>query len=99
LLLVLQAIVSLAIIVYFQKNGGGGLFTTVIAPAFSVVVQLYLVYLLVSNLETFGGTGGFGGNIPYIALVIMVVGLIWGFALKLVNPDAYLRIGRIVATD
>jgi amino acid transporter len=96
LLLVLQAIVSLAIIVYFQKNGGGGLFSTVLAPAFSVIVQLYLVYLLVTNLETFGGTGSFGSNIPYIALVIMVVGLIWGFALKLVNPDAYLRIGRIV---
>ena len=83
LLLVLQAIVSLAIINYFRKNGGGNVFTTVIAPLVSFFVQVWLVYLLVVNLETFGGVGSFGSRIPLIALTILGVGFLWGLALKL----------------
>lgn len=95
LLLVLQAVVSIAIIAYFRKNGGGGAFSTIIAPAVSFVAQIYLVYLLVSNLETFGGSGGFGGNIPWIALTIILVGLVWGIVLKYAKPEAYQNIGHM----
>ena len=59
LLLVLQAVVSLAIFVWFKKNGGGNVLTTVAAPLISLVVQLILVYTLVDNLATLGGTNGF----------------------------------------
>jgi amino acid transporter len=96
LLLVLQAIVSLAIFNWFRKNGGGGVFTTVIAPLFSVVVQLWLVYLLVANLATFAGTSAFANAIPWIMLVILALGLIWGFVLKSSNPKAYQNIGHMV---
>jgi amino acid transporter len=96
LLLVLQAVVSIAIIVYFQKNGGGSMFTTVIAPVIAFISQIYLVYLLVNNLATFGGSGSFGSNIPWIALAVIVIGLIWGFVLKSVNPQAYQNIGHMV---
>jgi len=96
LLLVLQAVVSLAIIMWFRKNGGGNVFTTVIAPAISFVVQLWLVYTLVANLATLGGTNGFATSIPYIAAAILIVGLIWGFVLKSMNPTAYQNIGHMV---
>jgi len=96
LLLVLQAVVSVAIWNYFRKNGGGGLFSTVIAPWISFFVQIYLVYLLVSNLTTFAGTSGFAKAIPAIGLVVIVVGLIWGFVLKSVNPEGYANIGHMV---
>lgn len=96
LLLVLQAIVSLAIILWFQKNGGGNTFTTLIAPAFSFLVQIWLVYTLVANLATLGGTNGFAQSIPYVGLAIIVVGLIWGFVLKSSNPAAYKNIGHMV---
>ena len=86
-LLVLQAIVSLAIILWFKKNGGGNVFTTVIAPAMSFVVQIWLVYTLIANLATLGGTNGFAQSIPYVGLAIIVIGLIWGFVLKSTNPD------------
>jgi amino acid transporter len=96
LLLVVQAIVSLAIWNWFRKNGGGNVLTTVIAPLFSFLVQIWLVYLLVANLATFAGTSGFANAIPYVALVILLVGLAWGFFLKFTNPGAYKNIGHMV---
>ena len=96
LLLVLQAVVSLAIFMWFKKNGGGSTFATVIAPLFSVVVQLLLVYTLVANLATLGGTNGFARSIPYVALAILVIGYIWGVMLKTSNPEAYKNIGHMV---
>jgi amino acid transporter len=99
LLLALQALVSIAIIVWFQKNGGGNIITTMIAPLIAFVSQIYLVYLLVTNLATFGGSGSFGSNIPYIAAAILLVGLIWGFVLRGTNPEAYRNIGHMVNND
>jgi amino acid transporter len=96
LLLMLQAIVSLAIIVYFKRHHPGErrLFTTVIAPAVACVAQSMLVAVLVMKLETFGGVGAFGSNIPRIATAIMVLGLVWGFVLRAAAPAVYARIGR-----
>ena len=59
------------------------------------VAQVILVYLLVANLATFGGTGGFGENIPWIGAAIIVIGLIWGFAVKSMAPAAYKDIGHL----
>ena len=101
LLLVLQAIVSIAIIVYFRKNHPGevGIIPGLIAPLIAFVAQVYLVYLLVTNLETFGGGGPFGSNIPYIALGIVVFGFIWGLLLRAMAPEAHAKIGRLVFHD
>lgn len=96
LLLVIQAIVSLAIFNWFRKNGGGSVFTTTIAPLFSCLVQLYLVYLLVDNLATFAGTSAFANAIPMIMGAILIVGLAWGFFLKAAKPAAYANIGHMV---
>ncbi len=99
LLLVLQAIVSVAIIMWFKKNGGGNVFTTMVAPAISFVVQIWLVYTLIANLATLGGTNGFAQSIPYVGLAIIVIGLIWGFVLKSSNPTAFNNIGHMVNED
>lgn len=96
LLLVIQAVVSLAIWNWFRKNGGGNVLTTVIAPLFSFVVQIWLVYLLVANLGTFAGTSSFANAIPAIMGVIIVIGLVWGFYLKSSKPEAYKNIGHMV---
>jgi amino acid transporter len=92
LLLVLQAVVSVAIIRWFQKNGGGNALTTLIAPAISFVAQIVLVYLLISNLSTLGGKSW----LIWVGLAIMVIGLIWGFVLRSSNPEAYKNIGHMV---
>jgi amino acid transporter len=96
MLLVLQALVSVAIWNYFRKNGGGSVFKTVIAPWFSFFAQIWLVYLLVANLVTFAGSSAFANAIPMIGLAIIVVGLIWGFVLKHINPEGYKNIGHMV---
>jgi amino acid transporter len=101
LLLILQAVVSIAIIAYFRANhpGEAGIFASLIAPIIAFVSQVYLVYLLVQNLETFGGTGSFGSRIPWIAFTILAIGLIWGLVLRFVSPTAHARIGRLVLND
>jgi amino acid transporter len=101
LLLILQAVVSIAIIIYFRVNHPGevNIFAGLIAPIISFVAQVWLVYLLIVNLETFGGTGGFGGRIPLIAFIILGVGLVWGLALRVISPSAHARIGRMVMND
>jgi amino acid transporter len=96
LLLILQAVVSIAIIVYFSKNGGGNAFSTMIAPIIAFLSQAYLVYLLFSNISILGGAAFFFSIIPWIALAIIVIGLIWGFVLKSANPKAYANIGHMV---
>jgi amino acid transporter len=95
LLLVLQAVVSLAIINYFRKNGGGNVLTTVIAPAFSFLVQLVLVWMLISNLATLGGQVW----LIWVGAAVIIGGLIWGFSLKSVNPKGYGNIGHWVNED
>jgi ABC-type antimicrobial peptide transport system permease subunit len=101
LLLILQAVVSIAIIAYFRKHHSdeSGSFSTLIAPIIAFIAQIYLVYLLVVNLETFGGTGSFGSRIPMIAAAIIGVGLIWGIVLRWIAPAAYARIGRMVFNE
>ena len=99
LLLVLQAIVSVAIILWFKRNGGGNVFTTMIAPAISFLVQIWLVWTLIDNLATLGGTNGFAKSLPYVGLAIILVGLAWGFLLKSMNPEAYKNIGHMVNND
>lgn len=92
LLLVIQAVVSLAIWNWFRKNGGGNVFTTVIAPLFSFVVQLLLVYTLISNLTGLGGQAW----LVWVGAAIIVLGFIWGFYLKSAKPEAYKNIGHMV---
>ena len=92
LLLVLQAVVSIAIIRYFQKNGGGNVFSTMIAPAISFVVQLVLVWMLISNLSTLGGQTW----LIWTGAAVILIGLVWGFTLKSMNPTGYNNIGRMV---
>jgi amino acid transporter len=101
LLLILQAIVSIAIIIYFRANHPGevNIIASLVAPVIAFVSQIWLVYLLIQNLETFGGTGSFGSKIPLISGIILLVGLLWGFALRFISPAAHAKIGRMVFTE
>jgi amino acid transporter len=92
LLLVLQAVVSIAILRYFQRNGGGNAFATLIAPIVSFVAQIWLVYLLISNLATLGGAAW----LIWVGAAVIIIGLIWGFVLKSTNPAVYNNIGHMV---
>jgi amino acid transporter len=96
-LLILQATVSVAIIIYFQKKKlpERRVLATVIAPACAFVAQAMLVCLLVIKLDVFGGVGMFGSKIPQVAAAVLLLGLVWGWVLKVAAPTVYARIGRV----
>lgn len=92
LLLVLQAVVSIAILRYFQRNGGGNALSTLVAPIISFLAQIWLVYLLIDNLDTLGGKSW----LLWVGAAVILIGLVWGFVLKSTNPQAYKNIGHMV---
>ena len=98
LIMILQAVVSLAIILYFQRNHpeDAHWWSTLTAPIIALISQLYLVYVLVTQLEVLGGTGNLGHAIPYIGIGVIGFGLLWGLVLRASAPDTYARIGRLV---
>ena len=68
------------------------MFSTMIAPAISFVVQITLVWMLISNLATLGGQTW----LIWVGAAVIIIGLVWGFVLKSVNPKGYGNIGHMV---
>ena len=58
-----------------------------------------LVSLLVIKLDTFGGVGAFGCKIPPIAAALLIIGFVWGLALRVAAPAVQARIGRVVYAE
>jgi amino acid transporter len=98
IILILQAVVSLAIMRYFlvQHRQEAHLLTTVIAPLVAFIAQAYLVYLLMTQLTTLGGASTFVSLIPYIGGGVLLIGLVWGIVLRSRAPHVFQRIGRLV---
>jgi amino acid transporter len=97
LLLILQTLVSVGIIIYFQKNKTDAHpWKTMVAPAIATVMQVYVIVLLFQNLDTIGGTKGFTRYIAWTGLGIIAVGVAVSLYLKSAKPDVYENIGRYV---
>jgi len=98
LILSAQAIVSIAIVVYFHKEHPAERhwWKTVVAPILAFVAQAYIVYLCIDNLAFVGGGFAFANDIPWIDLGTVVLGLAYAFYLKTANPDKFDKIGRLV---
>jgi amino acid transporter len=95
-----QAVVSLAIIRYFYTKHPDDFnwFTTALCPLIAFVAQIYIIYLLWTNLDFLGGGLGFANWIPWIDLGVVVVGFLGALYLKTSNPEKYERIGRLINT-
>lgn len=98
IILVAQAVVSLAIIVYFRRHypEDRRYWQVVIAPAIAFVSQMYIVYLCLSNLSALGGDFAFVKYIPWIDAGILVAGILAALALKKFDPERYDQIGRMI---
>lgn len=98
MILILQAVVSVAIIRYFLVHHPREVnpLTTIIAPLCAFIAQAYLVYLLITQLATLGGTSAFVNMIPYIGCGVLLAGLVWGVVLRAKAPQVFQRIGRLV---
>jgi amino acid transporter len=59
-IVVVEILVSVAVIVYFRRNGGGGTWNTLVAPIAAIAGLVLGVYLLVSRFGLLSGTAAEG---------------------------------------
>jgi amino acid transporter len=100
-ILIVQAITSFAVISYFhvKKAAPGNILTTGIIPALGGFGMLYVVWLLLSNIDFAGGVAAsspFFKAIPYLVVLTAVVGLVGVLLLRSRNRPVYDSIGRTV---
>ena len=103
-ILIVQAITSLAVIWYFhvKKAAPGNLVATGVIPALGGIGMLYVVWLLLDNLDFAGGAASaapFFTAIPYIVAATFVLGLLSVMWLKSRNKEVYDAIGRTVLEE
>ncbi len=103
-ILIVQTITSLAVIWYFhvKKAQQGNILTTGVIPALGGLGMLFVVYLLIDNLEFAGGLAAgspFFKAIPWIVVATFALGLIGVLFLRARNPEVYHSIGRTVMEE
>jgi amino acid transporter len=97
-ILAVQALVSVAILVYFWRHHGTEVhwWTTVLAPIISFVGQAFVLILLFQNIDFIGAGLGFARWLGPIDLVIFAAGIGLAFYLKSSQPDKYKTLGRLI---
>ncbi len=93
-----QAVVSVAVIVYFHREHPEDhhWWKTIVAPGLAFVAQVYIVYLCISNMAFLGGGFAFANFIPWIDLATVLLGLAYAFYLKSADRTKFDKIGRLV---
>jgi amino acid transporter len=97
-ILSVQALVSLSILIYFQRHHEDEVhwWKTIIAPALAFISQGYVVYLLFNNIEFLGSGYGYAHWLGPIDLFVVLVGVGAAFYLKRRRPEKYERAGRLI---
>jgi amino acid transporter len=98
LIMFAQALVCVAIILYFRRNHPEEhhWFETLLAPGLACAAQIYIIYLLFDNLSFLGSGLQFAFYIPWICLAVLVLGLLGALWLKSAKPQIYDQIGRLL---
>jgi len=98
LIMFAQAVVSVAIIVYFRKNHPDEhhWFETLVAPAFAFLAQMVVLVLLFTNMDFLGGGFAFANWILWIDLAVLVIGYAGAMYLKTAKPEVYDQLGRMM---
>ena len=100
-ILIVQAITSVAVIWYFhvKKAQPGNLLLTGIIPGLGGLGMVYVVWLLLDNIDFAGGAAAgspFFKAIPWLVIATFVVGLLGVLYLRSRNRTVYDAIGRTV---
>jgi len=98
LVLFAQAIVSLAIIVYFRTHHPEDhhWFETLVAPLISFVAQIVVIWMLFANIDFLGGGLAFANWILWINIAVIAIGILGALWLKSAKPQVYDQIGRLM---
>lgn len=97
-LVMLMALTSFAVIGYFRNESHGlGKWTTLVAPLLAGITLVVLFGSIVANFDVLIGTEGasvLGWLLPALVVVPGILGLLWAFRLRALQPEIYARVGR-----
>jgi amino acid transporter len=97
--IVVQLIVSIAVIGYFNRigrSGAGDMWKTMIAPLIGVAAQAVVIWLLIQNLTFLAGSEIILVQmIPLYVVIIAVIGFAYALILKSSSPARYATIGQL----
>ncbi|MCJ8507124.1 APC family permease [Rhizobium lemnae] len=96
-ILTVQAVVCIAVILYFRKNSHGhGLWQTLIAPALAFVGLVGALGLVISNLELLAGASNIVvDSFPLIVALVGLGGLVFAMRIKGSDPVRYAALGKV----
>jgi len=101
-ILIVQALVSFAIIYYFWAKDRAGMhwFKTIVAPIIGGVGCLYAAYLLNDNKTALAfGNPLFIKLVPWATVAFFAVGIIIALIYRSTDKERYEAIGRYVHSD
>src|SRR5215469_8712372 len=99
IILSVQALVSLAILIYFERfhRDEAHWWRTRLAPAIAFVSQLFVIYLLFANIGFLGASSySYAYWLGPIDLAVVLGGIAFAFYLKRRDPARYERAGRLI---
>ena len=98
IILAVQALVSLAIMVYFFREHREEVhwFRTVLAPVISFIGQVVVLVLLFQNISFIGGGLTFANWLGPIDVVIFALGVGGALYLRQMQPAKYKTVGRLI---
>ena len=98
LILAAQAIVSLAIVVFFWRLHRDDMhwWSTALAPLLAFAAQAYIIWLCLSNMDFLGGGIAFADWLAPIDLAVLILGLAGALYLKRAHPQRFSQIGRLI---
>src|SRR2546425_732799 len=97
-ILAIQALVSVAILVYFWRHHGSEVhwWSTVLAPVISFIGQAVVLFLLIQNFGFIASGLGFARWLGPIDLLVIAAGIGLAFYLKSNQPEKYNTLGRLI---
>ena len=98
IILSVQALVSLAILIYFERYHRDEVhwWRTRLAPLLALVSQAAVVWLLFDNISFLGGGYSYANLLGPIDLVVVLVGVGAAFYFKKRKPQKYEQAGRLI---
>lgn len=98
LIMFAQAVVSLAILLYFRKHHPEEQhwFKTIGAPIFACVAQLYVIWLLFANIQQLSGGLTFARYILWIDVAVVALGFAGAMWLQVARPKTYDQLGHLI---
>lgn len=96
-ILSVQALVSIAIIMFFWNNRRGhGMLRTAVAPAIALAGLAGGIVLVTSNLDLLAGTSNIVVNsFPVVVIAVGVLGVLFALSIKKASPARYAALGKI----